>query len=202
MKQKHVTIPKINLLPKDPFYDTAVGKFALWAIQIGRYIIIFTEIIVIMSFATRFKLDRDLTNLNTSIVQKNAIIESFGDVETRSRALQKQIEIVKKVLQNTNAIKAIDTVATYVPNGIEFSRFSFDSTALAIEGKASSSNLFASMILSLQSEKSLFRTVSIEKINSGEGNDPTVLFSISIGLTEKTSDLPGQQELKSFQEKI
>ncbi len=200
MQAKKFVVPKINLLPKDPFYDTPVGKFSLWAVQIGRYIIVFTEIIVIMSFATRFKLDRDVTNLNSSIVQKKAIVESFGDTEVKSRALQKQIASLQKILKGTSAVVAMQRIAQHIPNGIEFSRYSYDSTQLSIEGKASSSNLFASMILALQNQKDVFHSVSIEKILSGQGNDPSVTFTVRVGLlgAKEEESYDASQELDQF----
>jgi hypothetical protein len=53
----------VNLLPQDPFFETVFGRFLKWALSIGRYIVIFTELIVILSFASRFTLDRMVTDL-------------------------------------------------------------------------------------------------------------------------------------------
>jgi Tfp pilus assembly protein PilN len=180
---KPVHVPKINLIPKDPFYETLIGKVMLWAIQVGRYIIVFTEVIVIMSFATRFKLDRDLTDLTAKVTQKRAIVGSFGDVETRTRAIQDQIATVKKLLGDNTASRSIDTLSTHVPSGVELSQLTYEPGVIILAGKASSSNLLASMLLSLQQEKG-FKTVAVDKISSGEGNDPTVAFSIKVGLPE------------------
>jgi hypothetical protein len=65
---------EINLLPREEFEKKPIGKFLTWALSIGRYIIIFTELIVILAFLSRFKLDRDLSDLNQSIREKQAVI--------------------------------------------------------------------------------------------------------------------------------
>jgi hypothetical protein len=90
MKKKPATI-NINLIPRDPFFDTAMGRTLQWAISIGRYIVIFTQIVVILSFAARFTLDFQLTNINKSITQNYSTIESFGDLEKDFRLAQAQI---------------------------------------------------------------------------------------------------------------
>jgi hypothetical protein len=62
---------EVNLLPKDPFLSTSLGKLLQWSLTVGRYLVIFTELIVVSSFAARFSLDRQVTDLNASILQKN-----------------------------------------------------------------------------------------------------------------------------------
>ena len=54
---------EIELLPKEEWEKTSFGKFIKWTLNVGRYIVIATELIVILAFVSRFKLDRDLTDL-------------------------------------------------------------------------------------------------------------------------------------------
>ena len=77
MKKQPAAIT-INLVPKDPFFATIPGRVLKWALSAGRYIVIFTELVVIISFATRFTLDRQVTDLNDTITSKEAIINSYG----------------------------------------------------------------------------------------------------------------------------
>ena len=57
----------INLLPREEFEQKTVGRFLIWALTVGRWIVIVTELIVITAFLSRFKLDRDLANLYEKI---------------------------------------------------------------------------------------------------------------------------------------
>lgn len=181
---KKLHIPKINLIPKDPFYGTLIGKIMVWAIQVGRYIIVFTEIIVIMSFASRFKLDRDLTDLTASVTQKKAIIESFGDVESRTRLIQNKLKVTRDLLDSSKATIYLDRLSARIPPGVQLSQLTYDSTQIAVSGRAASSGSLAQFIVALQQEPS-FLSISVDKIASGEANDPGISFTVRILVAEK-----------------
>lgn len=91
------TTVAVNLLDQDEFAQTAIGKVMLWALSIGRYIVVFTELIVILSFLSRFKLDRDLTDLNEAIARQKAIILSYNTLETDFKHVQDQLAIIRQV---------------------------------------------------------------------------------------------------------
>ena len=59
----------VNLLEKDDFSESPIGRIVTWAITYGRYIMILTEIVVLLAFISRFSLDRKLTDLNEAIGQ-------------------------------------------------------------------------------------------------------------------------------------
>ncbi len=185
-QQSTVIIPKINLIPKDPFYDTLLGKIMVWSIQVGRYIIVFTEIIVIMSFASRFKLDRDLTDLTSEVTQKKSIVASFGDVETRTRQIQEKIAAIQKLVDDKNALFYLEKFSRRIPSGISLTQLTYEGSLISFAGKADTSGTLASLIASLQQEQA-FSGVSVERINSGDANDPTVQFSMRINLPVSTS---------------
>ena len=73
---------KINLLSKKDLEEKALGRFLKWSLSFGRYIIVGTEIIVLIAFFSRFKLDRQLTDLHEAINQKGVlkyrVIRLFG----------------------------------------------------------------------------------------------------------------------------
>jgi len=67
----HVKKP-INLLPPSEFEQSFWGKFLKWAVTAGRYVTILTELVVILAFLFRFKLDTEVADLGTRIEgQKN-----------------------------------------------------------------------------------------------------------------------------------
>ncbi|NCN24447.1 MAG: hypothetical protein GW945_03125, partial [Candidatus Pacebacteria bacterium] len=99
---KRVKPININLVPRDPFYETAIGKTLRWALSAGRYIIIFTELIVIISFAARFTLDRQLTDLNSDIERKKSVILSYGTLESDIRTIQSKITDYTELEQTKN----------------------------------------------------------------------------------------------------
>lgn len=182
-KPKSPTVPHINLLPKDPFFDTIVGKTMVWAISVGRYIIVFTEVIVIMSFASRFKLDRDLTDLTSKVIQKQAVIQSYGDTELRIRALQEKIGIIDNLLSQAENIKVIDRLAVIVPVDVQLTQLSIRPDEIHLSGNSRSSTGIAMLLTAIQKDPS-FSSVTVDRIASGESRDPVISFSIRAGLVQ------------------
>ena len=58
---------EFNLFPKEPWERGAVGQLLTWVLSVGRYVVVFTELIVISAFLYRFGLDRNLTDLRASV---------------------------------------------------------------------------------------------------------------------------------------
>src|SRR3989338_1332237 len=112
----------INLLPQDPFEASFLGKFLKWALSVGRYIVIGTELVVIGSFLTRFSLDRQVTDLNESIAQKQAIIASYGDLESKLRLLQAQLKLVEELDgQTLGTGNFMQTISSFTPLDVVYS---------------------------------------------------------------------------------
>ena len=78
---------EIELLPQEGWEKGTLGKLLKWALTAGRYIVIVTELAVIMAFLSRFKFDRELTDLHEEIKQKQAVIQSAQSFETEFRFL-------------------------------------------------------------------------------------------------------------------
>src|SRR3972149_5349790 len=75
----------------------------------GRYVVIFTELIVISAFLYRFGLDRMLTDLRASTKDKQSVITGFGDLESSFRLVQKKLTLVKAVSDQPLVLSALDT---------------------------------------------------------------------------------------------
>ncbi len=88
------TFAKINLVPQDEFEKSLVGKVLRWTLTAGKSIVVITEFVVILAFLSRFKLDRDLNDLNEVIEQKTLVVESYADTETQMRLLQTKAGVV------------------------------------------------------------------------------------------------------------
>src|SRR3990167_2747697 len=113
----------VNLLSQDAFSASIVGKVLLWALSIGRYIVVFTEAIVILSFLSRFKLDRDLTDLNTGIEQQLAIIQSFGDLEQNIRNLQEKLDFIAALETQLPPQAVVNHLAQAIPPDVQLTEF-------------------------------------------------------------------------------
>ena len=92
------TETKINLLPVDPFEQGFWGRFLKWGLSVGRYIVIATELVVILAFLSRFKLDRDLSDLNETIAEKQAVLAAYSTLEADYRELAGRLDLIKPSL--------------------------------------------------------------------------------------------------------
>lgn len=82
----------INLLPKTEFEMSFWGRFIKWALTTGRYIIILTELVVIIAFMSRFKLDRDASDIGDAILGKQALLEASSNTEKTLRLVQSKLD--------------------------------------------------------------------------------------------------------------
>lgn len=91
---------KVNLVPPSEFESGFWGKFLKWAVTTGRYMIILTEMVVIVAFLMRFKLDEDLRNINEQINGQVGLLKSMSVGENKFRALQKKVNLASSMLDN------------------------------------------------------------------------------------------------------
>ncbi len=167
----------INLLPRDPFFSTVFGKILRWALSAGRYIVIFTELVVIMSFLTRFTLDRQVTDLNTAIEKKRQIILSYGDLEDNFRTVQEKINQYQQTDQETNIVDTFAHLSTVIPEGITLNELAIRPTNVTISGSTLSQTAFNLLINNLQLSPD-FNNINVSEIESGEDDDAGITFNI------------------------
>lgn len=163
----------INLIPQSDFDQTPIGKILRWALTYGRYIIISTEIIVLLAFISRFSLDRKITDLNDEIEQKSAIIKANQGFERQFRNLQKRTNEIGTVLSNQQDIVGIlNHFAQITPPGITFKNFSLSNGSITINALAQSENDMAVWIKELKTSPKLsdvsIGTISKSLVGGGE----------------------------------
>lgn len=165
-KSKLVTF-KINLVPKDPFFSTVLGKVLKWSLSVGRYIVIFTELVVILSFVTRFSLDRQVTDLNNAINQKQTIISSFGDLETNVRVTQAKIENYLQIEQQTNIAEIFPALSEITPPSVRLDQLIIRAGTISFTGVSSSQETLNTLINNIQLSPT-FIDVEVNKIESSK----------------------------------
>lgn len=153
----------INLLPEDPFFQTIFGRSLRWILSIGRYLVIFTELVVIVSFATRFTLDRKITDLNRSIAQKMSVIESYGDLEQRFIKFQAKIDQYVELTKGQNLTNVFTQLSAITPREVSVEKLTISQDKIIVSGQSLNQESFNSLINNLQLSKN-FTEVSVGKI--------------------------------------
>lgn len=195
MKHKYVDVA-INLLPEDPFFSSIAGRTMRWAVGVGRYLVIFTELIVILSFLARFSLDRQLTDLNTAILQKESIVKSFGDLETRITTVQDKITQYQQLQQSKDLTLAFPALSSITPQGITLRTLAITPTQVSITGIAQSQNSLNLLINNIQFSPEFFN-VRVNRIESQDDDAEGLLFQIQAD-TEETAIGPSAVDPNNF----
>lgn len=179
-------ISGINLLPKDSFEFSTAGKVLKWITTAGRVMVVMTEFLVLLAFGSRFYFDKKLDDLNEVIVQKQAQIEAYSEVEAHIRkVLAKQTPIKVYQANGINFEGRINELSRILPTGTVIDSFSLGSSGLSISGKAQSEYGFAVMLGGFK------KMQNISSINlKDSGFDQTtggVKFSIQINFKDGQS---------------
>ncbi len=177
MSNKTVAID-INLVPKDPFFSTKLGQVLQWSLSVGRYIVMFVELIVVLSFATRFYLDRQITDLNQSISQKQAIVESYAGFEAEFRRVQTKIADYQQVAQQENIVEVFPSLSQVVPSGVELTELVIYPDRVSLAGTALSQRSLNLLINNLQLSPD-FTNVVVNTIESQSTSGSGFAFQIS-----------------------
>ncbi|HBC72337.1 MAG: hypothetical protein UX91_C0001G0046 [Candidatus Amesbacteria bacterium GW2011_GWB1_47_19] len=127
----------INLLPLSGLETSFWGKLLKWAITSGRYIIIVTELVVILAFLSRFKLDSDLVNLNEEINGKVNILNGYAPLEQEFIQRQARLEALDKLLAGRYSPRdKMDKLAEKVPPELKLAILDMDQEKITSEANS------------------------------------------------------------------
>ncbi|MBU0618954.1 PilN domain-containing protein [Patescibacteria group bacterium] len=178
---------KINLLSQERFEKTKIGRIVTWAITVGRYIVIATELIVIIAFLSRFYFDRVLTDLNEEIKQKLAVVESFATLEKEVEAVHKRTTLAKELLAGELAVFThISKLGQITPPDVTFELLSFDKQEVKINGIALSKKGAANFLNALKTNPE-FTGLNLTNLSSKKSQGE-IEFSLAVNFANNQED--------------
>lgn len=146
----------INLLGDSDMEHSPIGRIIGWAVTYGRYIMIGTEIVVLLAFISRFSLDRKLTDLKEEVTQKQDIIEANLGFEKDIKSLQNKLAKIKVLItQPVDPLEAMVLFETLLPQGVYLQSYDLSQDRLTIQATAGSTAAFAQFMTNLQASKYL-----------------------------------------------
>lgn len=86
---------EVSLLPNSENPNSFSSRLIKWSTTTGRVVIIFTELIVVCAFISRFWLDRKNSDLSETLRQKSAILQSTQSFESEFKQLQQKLSSIK-----------------------------------------------------------------------------------------------------------
>jgi hypothetical protein len=118
---------EISLLPDEENLDSFSSRAISWLTTVGRYVIVFTELIVICAFLSRFWLDRMNADLDEVVRQQEAILNSTGSFETVYSQLQQRLGIIKDFYQNQPEYQSkVQILTDSTPLDITYTKLTLD----------------------------------------------------------------------------
>jgi len=149
----------LNLLKPQGEPQKIVVKLISWALSIGRYIVIFVEILVLAAFLSRFKLDADIQTAKESIEAQIPFVESLKPDEIIIRQTQLQLATIKNIkAESPNYGVILDKIAAQTPNGVIIRNLAIEKSAgklnITMSGSAQNNNELTTFILGLKEDQS------------------------------------------------
>lgn len=186
MKTKPIAID-INLVPKDPFFTTSLGRGMQWALSAGRYIVMLTELVVVVSFASRFYLDRQITDLNGAIFIAQSTVEAYGEFEQEFRDVQLRIDQYQQIEQTENLVDTFPALSAVIPDGVELSELAIYPDQVSLTGVVRSQRSLNLLINNLQLSP-YFSNVVVNTIESQGTASAGFNFRLSAQTVEGAAD--------------
>ncbi|MBI2008360.1 hypothetical protein HYS82_01755 [Candidatus Amesbacteria bacterium] len=129
----------LNFLPKSELERTTWGRGLKWALSGGRYIIILTEMVVIIAFLSRFKLDQELSDLGERINGKKNVLEAQTATEAKFRQVQDKINLAKEVKNGEMKKEGIfSALEADIPPGVRPQNLKIEKNVITFSAQASS----------------------------------------------------------------
>lgn len=154
----------INLLSRNDFANSPGGRILSWAVTYGRYIMIGTEVVVLLAFISRFSLDRKLTDLKESISQEQAILETNANLEQNIRSLQNRLEMTGKIINTQmQPLNILSIVQHATPPDVQFISYAYAQNVVSIHATAGTTEGFSQFIVNLNSIKE-FASVDMQDV--------------------------------------
>lgn len=180
----------IEFLPHEEWEKRPSGKFLKWVLTVGRYIVIVTELIVIIAFLSRFKLDRDLADLNESIKQKQAIITSSVPFEKKFLFLQKRLSTIEGLRKSQLAMdEVLVELASLIPIDVYLSGLNVSGKEFSLSATALSESGLATFLNNLRAS-SRFTNISVSQLSISGAQGIGIKFELRSELAS------GQKTLK------
>lgn len=172
----------VNLLVRDNFEESTLGKTLNWLLSAGRVIVVLVELVVIGAFVSRFWFDRQLTDLNDENELRKVQIEAASAFEQDFRDSQNRLATYKQFDGlKTNSAGIIRDVSAVIPADVVLTNLEFSKEELTLRGLALSERGLAGFVKSLENSPK-FEKPTLSDVSLGSEGQQILNFSIKTGL--------------------
>lgn len=193
---------KVNLLLRESFEYTTLGKVLAWSLSAGRVIVILTELVVIIAFLSRFWLDRTLTDLNEQNASKKKQIEAASKFESDFRQTQQQLAAYQKLISvPAEAAERVAEVTSFLPSGVTLASISMSEDKITLTGNALSEQGLAGFLQALQISKKL-KDSKLTSLSLTQEGQQSLVFTVNTTLATKRALPKKGKDEEATEEKL
>lgn len=177
---KNISQIRINLSSKQK--ESIASALLTWAVNIGRIIIVGTELIALGALFYRFTVDRKIIDLHDNIKREELFVKSQTKKEEQYRSLQARLENIKQTESETQSkITIMNSILKTLASGsFSTTNFVINQNTIALSGEAFSVFPVNSLIDTLKQNPSV-SSISLDELTS---SDNGVQFKLNIELKQ------------------
>ncbi len=181
---------ELSLLPDSENPNSFSAKAIKWLTTVGRWVIVFTELIVVSAFISRFWLDRKNSDLSETIRQQQAILESTQEFESEFKSFQQRLEFIQAFYRNDPQYdQKIATLVNSTPKDIIYKNLSVgkEEDLKKISATASLIAFNETSIIDFIKNLTLNPNIETVKINQIEKKQQENNYLVNISIVFKNS---------------
>ncbi len=169
----------INLLPQEEFDASILGRTLKWAMGSFRIIVIITEMVVMAAFLSRFWLDAQNSDLDSSIKVASAQISAQSNFEKEFRGIQQKLNIFKQITSAPSESGKLDLISSKIPQDLVLTSIGTQDGSAQLKGIAGSEIGVAQFISNLKSDPSI-KKVTLDSVGSSDQAQTSITFLINV----------------------
>lgn len=154
-----------------------------WAINIGRIIIVLTELVALSALGYRFIVDKQIIDLHDKIKTKESIVTASKNQEETYRDLQQRIAAISTLTKRTTSqVQVLNSVFEKTQSDdFAVERVSYSNNIISLDGTALSIFALNNLVTDIR-KSDIVKSIDLTNI---EGNGSTVEFKLQIALKTK-----------------
>jgi len=168
---------QINLLQKKE--PSLANKIIYFFLHYLRYVVVLTQIVVIVVFFYRFKADQEILDLKDSVSQKEEIIKVTLPLVEEAQAIDNKLNQIKQILQKQDQfITNLNYVFSIFPASAVLTNFEISYSTIKLIGTTNNVDTVKLLVERLKKDQK-FKHVIINQISkSSFGFEFSILISV------------------------
>ena len=169
---------EINLIARDKFSSSFFGRILSWLLMTFRILVMFTEMVVMGAFISRFYLDARNSDLLDEINQKKALLEAQSSFEQDFRDVQKRLESISTIENMSHPKdKYLTAITDSLPSGLIVSSILFTEESVVVKGSVDDERTISQFIAGVK-ESQVFKNLQLTELKTDSQTEGKIEFAV------------------------